>query len=58
MSEKIELTKEEFKQLYESMKITDLAAYLGVGINHLIDTAKSLGLSKSARKNKIVIKDA
>lgn len=58
MSDKIELTKEEFKELYESMRVTDLAKHLGVGLNHLIDTAKALGLSKSTRKNKIVIKDS
>lgn len=58
MSENIELTKEEFKALYESMKVTDLAKHLGVGLNHLIDTAKALGLSKSTKKNKIIIKDS
>ena len=46
------MTKEEFKELYESMRVTDLAKHLGVGLNHLIDTAKALGLSKSTKKNK------
>ena len=58
MPENIELTKEEFKELYESMRVTDLAKHLGVGLNHLINTGKALGLSKSTKKNKIVIKDS
>lgn len=57
MSDKIELTKEEFKELYESMRVTDLAKHLGVGLNHLINTAKALGITKNNRKNVIVIKD-
>lgn len=51
------LTKEEFKDLYMTMKIKDLAAYLGVGINKLIDTAKSYGISKSNRKRNLIIEE-